>query len=103
MNCFINNNSNNNYNFNDFTNFDMNKFNFPEPLFDFDANIRKTNYFGDEEYPKYNILESQKKLFFDGIELNDSFKNNFFEENILSLGEQEDVNSNINKEHDLFE
>lgn len=103
MNCFINNNSNNNNNFNDFTNFDINKFNFPEPLFDFDANIRKTNYFGDEEYPKYNILESQKKLFFDGIELNDSFKNNFFEENILSLGEQEDENSNINKEHDLFE
>jgi hypothetical protein len=102
MNCFINNNSNGN-NFNDFTNFDMNKFNFPEPLFDFDACIRKANYFGEDEHPKYNIFESQKKLFFDGIELNDSFKNNFFEENNLSLGEKEDENSIINKEHDLFE
>ena len=102
INCFINNNLNNNI-FNDFTNFDMNKINFPEPLFDFDASIRKTNYFGEDEYPKYNILESQKKLFFDGIELNDSFKNNFFEENNLSLGQKEDENSIINKEHDLFE
>ena len=102
MNCFINNNSNGNI-FNDFTNFDMNKFNFPEPLFDFDACIRKANYFGEDEYPKYNIFESQKKLFFEGIELNDSYKNNFFEENNLSLGEKEDENSIINKEHDLFE
>jgi SHAQKYF class myb-like DNA-binding protein len=101
MNCLINNNSNNNI-FNDFTNFDMNKFNFPEPLFDFDASIRKIN-FCEDDYPKYNILESQKKLFFDGIELNDSFRNNFFEENILSLGEKDDENSIINKEHDLFE
>jgi len=102
MNCFINNNFNNNY-FNDFTNFDMNKFNFSEPLFDFDSSIRKINYFGEDEYPKYNILESQKKLFFEGIELNDSFKNNFFEENNLSLGEQDNENSIINKDHDLFE
>ena len=102
MNCFINNNFNNNY-FNDFTNFDMNKFNFSEPLFDFDSSIRKINYFGEDEYPKYNILESQKKLFFEGIELNDSFKNNFFEENNLSLGEQDNENSLINKDHDLFE
>jgi hypothetical protein len=101
MNCLVNNNSNNNI-FNDFTNFDMNKFNFPEPLFDFDASIRKIN-FCEDDYPKYNILESQKKLFFDGIELNDSFRNNFFEENILSLGEKDDENSIINKEHDLFE
>ena len=60
------------------------------------------NYFGEDEHPKYNIFESQKKLFFDGIELNDSFKNNFFEENNLSLGEKEDENSIINKEYDLF-
>ena len=87
INCFINNNSNN----------------FPEPLLDFDASIRKTNYFGEDKYPTYNFLESQKKLFFDGIELNDSFKNNFFEENKLSFEEQDEDNSIINKEHNLFE
>ena len=103
MNCFINNTFNNNNNFNDFNNFDINKFNFSEPLFDFGSSIKKTNYFAEDEYPKYNILESQNKLFFDGIEFNDSLKNNLFEENNLSVGEKYDENSIINKTYDLFE
>ena len=96
----INNNFKNN---NDFTNFDINKFKSSELLFDFDLSIRENNNFGEDEFPRYNTLESQKKLFFNGNELNDSFKNNFFEESILSLGEHIDENSIINKFYDLFE
>ena len=96
---FISNNFKNN---NDFTCFEMNKINSSEPLFDFDLNIREKNNYNEDEYPKYNTLES-KKLFFNGSELNDSFKNNFFEESILSLGEHLDENSFINKLCDLFD
>ena len=96
---FISNNFKNN---NGFTCFEMNKINSSEPLFDFDLNIREKNNYNEDEYPKYNTLES-KKLFFNGSELNDSFKNNFFEESILSLGEHLDENSFINKLCDLFD
>ena len=98
MKSWLNNNFNNN---NDITSLDMNKFNFSDSLFD--LSLRKNNNFGEDEYPKYNTFESHKKLFGDGNELNDSFKNNFFEESILSLGEQIDENSLINKLYDLFE
>ena len=98
MNCFTN-----NKNINDFTSFDENKINFSEPLFDFGISIRENNNFRENEYPKYNTLESQKKLFFNGNELNDSLKNNFFEESILSLGEHIDDNSIIKQFLDLFE
>ena len=103
MNDFINNNFKNNSKINDFTSYDENKFNFTEHLFDFGKSIRENNYFGEDEYPKFNTLESQKKLFFNGNELNDSFKNNFFEESILSLGEHIDENPFINMLFDLFE
>ena len=98
MNCFTN-----NKNINDFTSFDEKKINFSEPLFDFGISIRENNNFRENEYPKYNTLESQKKLFFNGNELNDSLKNNFFEESILSLGEHIDDNSIIKQFLDLFE
>ena len=98
MNCFINNKK-----INDFTSFDENKINFSEPLFDFGVSIRENNNFRENEYPKYNTLESQKKLFFNGNELNDSLKNNFFEESVLSLGEHIDENSIIKQFFDLFE
>ena len=81
----------------------MNKFNCSEQSFDFVISIRENNNFDEEEYPKYNTLESQKKLFFIGNELNDSFKNNFFEEKLFSLGEHFDENSIINNLNDLFE
>jgi hypothetical protein len=96
----INNNFKNN---NDFTSFDINKFNSSELLFDFDLSIRENNNFGEDNCPKYNTLESQKKLFFNGNESKDSFKNCLFEESNLSLGEQIDENSIINKLYDLFE
>ena len=89
--------SNNFKNNNDFTCFDMNKINSLEPLFNFDLSIGENNIFGEDEYPKYNTLESQKTLFFNGNDLKDSFKNNFFEESILSLEEHLDENSIINK------
>ena len=94
--------SNNFKNNNDFTCFDMNKINSSEPLFDFDLSIKENNIFCEDKYPKYNTLDS-KKLFFNENELNDSFKNNFFEESILSLGEHLDENSLINKLCDLFD
>ena len=98
-----NNNFKNNNNINDISSFDINKFNCSEQSFDFVINIRENKNFDEDEYPKYNTLESQKKLFFIGNELNDSFKNNFFEENLFSLGEPFDENSIINKLNDLFE
>jgi SHAQKYF class myb-like DNA-binding protein len=94
--------SNNLKNNNDVTCFDINKINSSEPLFDFDLSIRENNIFCEDKYPKYNTLDS-KKLFFNENELNDSFKNNFFEESILSLGEHLDENSLINKLCDLFD
>ena len=100
MKSSIKNNIKNN---NDFNSFDINKFNSSELLFDFDLSIRENNNFGEDNCPKYNTLESQKKLFFNGNESKDSFKNNFFEESILSLGEHIDENSIINKLYDLFE
>jgi hypothetical protein len=103
MNELINNTFKNNKKKDDFSSLDENKFNFTEQLFDFGKSIRENNIFGEDEYPKYNNLESQKKLFFNGNELNDSFKNNFFEESILSLGEHIDENPFINKLFDLFE
>ena len=99
MKSFISNNFKNNI---DFTCFDMNKINSSEPLFDFDLSKREKNNYNEDEYPKYNTLES-KKLFFNGSELNDSFKNNFFEESILSLGEHLDENLFINKLCNLFD
>ena len=99
MKSFISTNFKNN---NDITCFDMNKINSSEPLFDFDLSIREKNNFNEDEYPKYNTLES-KQLFFNGNELNDSFKNINFEESILSLGEHLDENSFINRLCDLFD
>ena len=102
LNCSINSNMKS-INMNDLTSINKNKFNFTESLFDFGLNI-KNNFVEDEhEHPKNNILDSQKKLFFDGIEFKDSFKNNFYEESLLSLGEKCDENSIINKIYDLFE
>jgi hypothetical protein len=97
----INSNFKNNNNINDFISFDMNRINCSEQSFDFIISENKN--FDEDEYPKYNTLDSQKKLFFIGNELNDSFKNNFFEEKLFSLGEHFDENSIINKLNDLFE
>ena len=103
-----NNNSNdmNNYITNNFNINSMNQFNFPESLIDFGSNLKKNNCFFENEYPKNNSNEYQNKLFFDEIEFNDSFKNNdnndnFNEEN-LSIEEQNDGISFINKEYDIF-
>ena len=90
MDCFTNNNfnTNNNNNINEFTNLDMNKINFSESLFGFGSMINKINSF--DKYPE-------------GVDLNDSLKSIFFEESKISLGEQDNDFSIINKKYDLFE
>ena len=111
------NNNNNNINYNNSnnmnsfinTNFNinsMNQFNFPEPLIDFGSNLKKNNYFFENEYSKNNLYEYQNKLFFDEIEFNGSFKNKDFNDNSneinLSIGEENDGISFINKQYDIF-
>ena len=97
MNSFINNNFNIN---------SMNQFNFPEPLIDFGSNLKKNNYFFENEYSKNNLYEYQNKLFFDEIEFNGSFQNKDFNDNSneinLSIGEGNDGISFINKQYDIF-
>jgi hypothetical protein len=89
-NYFTNNNfnANSNYNVNEFTNFEMDKFNFSEPLYDFASRISKINSFDN---------------FLDGADLNDPLKTIFFEESNISIGEQDNDFSIMNKKYDLFE
>jgi hypothetical protein len=86
MNSFTNNNFNTNNNNN--INVDMNTFNLSETLFDFGTRIDRINSF--DKFP-------------DGVGLNDSLKSIFFEESNISLGEQDNDASIINKKYDLFE
>jgi hypothetical protein len=86
MNSFTNNNFNTNNNNN--INVDMNTFNLSETLFDFGTRIDRINSF--DKFP-------------DGVGLNDSLKSIFFEESNISLGEQDNDFSIINKKYDLFE
>ena len=76
------------YNWNEFTNFDMDKFNFPESSIDFVSRIKNINSFD---------------VFSGGVDFNDSLKSIFFEESNISLGEQDNDFSIINKKYDLFE
>ena len=82
MNNKTNININNNNSVNDIFNND-NKFNnFIEPLSDFGTCLKNNYFFGEDDFPKFNIFECQKKLFFDNFGFNEPFKSNFYDENL---------------------
>ena len=89
MNYFANNNlkTYNNNNLNEFTNFDMDKFNFPESSIDFVSRIKNINSFD---------------VFPGGVDFNDSLKSIFFEESNISIGEEDNDFSIMNKNYDLL-
>ena len=105
MNNKANININNNNSVSDIFNND-NKFNnFIEPLSDFGTCLKNNYFFGEDDFPKFNIFECQKKLSFDNFGFNEPFKSNFYDENLennfnLSIREQDEEISN--KEYDFL-
>ena len=46
------------------------------------AHAKNNYFFAEDDFPKFNIFEYQKKLFFENFGFNKPFKSNFYNENL---------------------